>query len=142
MAGLPFSLWVVFEEDGHGAFALAGNAGGGQFLDDTFEAGIIKTLAVGVVELYAEAAVNGVELDLGEGDHLAPDGEVFGVAGLQLHQFLAGLFEHGGIILAGGVDQAIEPLHFGDGIGFQGARFEWFFQPTSNLPNCVPQSPI
>ena len=37
----------------------------------------------------------------------------------------------------------VEPLHFGDRIGLRARRGRaCCFQPTSNMPNCVPQSPM
>ena len=60
---------------------------------DFAEPRIVKTFAERVIELHAEPAVDRVELHLREADHLVPDGEVFRVAGLELDQFLLGLFE-------------------------------------------------
>ena len=85
----------VLEEDGHGAFALAGNALGAQLLDQRLQARMVEALAQGVVEFHAQPLVNGVELDPRQRDHLAPDAEVLLVAALEFDQFLPGLFERG-----------------------------------------------
>ena len=77
-----------------------------------------------MVELDAEAAVDGVELNLGKLDHLLPDGEVFLVAVLEFHEFLAGLFEDGGIGFAGGVDGFVKTFHLRDGIGLERGAIE------------------
>ena len=48
-----------------------------------------------------------------------PDAEIFGIARLELHQFLPGGFENSGGFFGLGADLFIEALHFTDSIGFQ-----------------------
>ena len=72
-----------------------------------------------MVELHAQPAVNGIELHLRKADHLFPNGDVFGIAGLEFHEFGLGLFEAGGIRIALGVDDLVEAFQFGNGIAFE-----------------------
>ena len=77
-----------------------------------------------MVEAGAHAPIERVELDLREPDHLFPDRQVLGIAGLQPHQFLAGQFQTGRIGIALGVDRLVKPLHLRDGIALQGRPIE------------------
>ncbi len=72
-----------------------------------------------MVEFHAEPGVNRVELLLRQRNHLAPDAEIFGVATLELDEFLLGRVPDGLHGVAGGVDQFVEPFHFADGIGLE-----------------------
>ena len=118
--GAAFEVGNVVEEDGDGAFALAGQAALFEVFDDGFEAGVVMALAEGVIEGDAEAGIDAVELILGKGDHAPPEAEVFVVAVLEFDEFVAGGFENRGVLFAGGVDEFVEALHFGDGIAREG----------------------
>ena len=107
-------------EDAEGAFALAGDADGAELLGGVLEPGVVETFAEGDVEGDAEARVDGVELGLGEALHLAPDAEVFLVAGLELHEFLVDGVEGGGVFFRAGGDEFVEALHFTERIGGEG----------------------
>jgi len=95
-----------------------------------------------VVELHAEPRINRVELLLRQHNHLAPDAEVFRVAALEFDEFQPRRLKNLLVGFARGVDKLVKPLHFGNRIGLERAESRCFFQPTSNLPNCVPQSPM
>ena len=69
--------------------------------------------------------------------------EVLRVAGLEFHEFLPRAFERGRVVLAARADQFVEPLHFRRcGSRCERVAIEHVFQPTSSMPNCVPQSPM
>ena len=98
---------MVVEKDDLRAFAFLGDALRDEIIDDSLEAVVVKTFAQRLVKLDAEPAVNLIELVPREIDHFVPNGEVFGVAILQLHQFLTGASEHGFVSVAGGVDELV-----------------------------------
>ena len=51
---------------------------------------------------------------------ISPDGEVFGVAGLELDEFLVDGVEGGGVFLRAGGDEFVKALHFAERIGGEG----------------------
>ena len=109
-------------ENADGAFAFRGDAALAQFFDDGFEARIVKALAERDIEAHAQPPVDGIELRLGEADHLVPDREILRIAGLQHDQFLAGALERGRVFFAASGDQLVDPLHFRERIGLEGWR--------------------
>ena len=89
-----------------------------KFLHQRSESRIVKAFAEREIKLDAQAPVNFVKLFLRERDHLVPDFQIFLVAVLEFHQFLARGFPRPFRIgFARGVDQLVKPLHFGDGVG-------------------------
>ena len=62
-----------------------------------------------------------------DGDDLVPEGEVFGVAGLQFDQFAAYGVEDGGIGFSGSVGGFVDPLEFFERIGGERGGIEEVF---------------
>src|SRR5436190_14576263 len=58
----PLELRIIFKEDSNGAFALLRQSFRAKFAYERLEAGIVKALAEGVVELDAEAAIHRIKL--------------------------------------------------------------------------------
>ena len=99
--GVFLQLRDVLEEDGHRAFALAGNALGAQVPRRRLEARMVEALAQGVVEFHAEPAGRWCRTGPATGAIISRQmREVLLVAALEFDQFLPGLFERGGIGLA------------------------------------------
>src|SRR5437588_5397270 len=131
--GIFLQLRDVIEKDSERSFAFASNAFVAQFMDQRLETRVIEAFAQGVIESHTEPLINGIELGLREGDHLAPDAEVLLVAGLQLDQFLPSGVEHSGIGFAGGVDLFIDSLHLGDRFSLERSRIEVMFPANQQL---------
>ncbi len=125
--GVVFGGQGMVREDAEGAFAFDGEAAEAEVLDDGGQARVIEAFAVGMVEGDAQTLVEGIELVLGEVDHLPPEGEVLGVAGLEFDEFLAGGFEGGGLGFGFLVDEFVETFHFRDGVASQGVGVEGAF---------------
>ena len=117
---------VVIKKDDLRAVAFLRDALGDEFVDDALEAVVVKTLAERLVEIDTEAAVNLVELMPRQLDHFIPNGEVFGVAALQLDELAPGADEDGLVLFAGGVDEFVEALHLGEGVPAKRVPIEVF----------------
>ena len=120
-------------EHAHRAFAFAGDAAREQIGNDLAKPRIVKTFAEREIKLHAEPRINRVELDLREADHLLPDGNVFGVAGLELHQFRLGFFEPQRVRVAFGVDDFVKAFQFGDGVAFEFGAVQNLFPAEQKL---------
>ena len=114
-------------EDDEGPLADLGEAAVGQALVNGLDLVVVETLSERDVELDAELVV-----DFLEGGHrdlvdVFPDGEVFGIAGLEFHEFLAGFFEHGGIGVGGVVADFVEAFELFEWLALEGGGIELAF---------------
>jgi len=121
------------KKNAEGAVALAGDAAFFEFGAEWGEGIVVGAFAEAFVEFDAEKVVEFLEFVPGEFDGFFPDGEVFGVTGLEFHQFLArGAFNVlVGFLEAG--DLAVEADEFGDGILFQSLAVEEVFPAVNDL---------
>src|SRR5690348_2384146 len=83
-SGAAFELGDVFEKDNHGAFAFPGDAFLLQLIYQLLQMGIVEAFPERVVELDAKPPINRVELSLGQGNHFAPDAQIFLVPALKV----------------------------------------------------------
>ena len=71
------------------------------------------------IKSHAEPSVNRIKLDLRQFHHLAPDAEIFLVAGLKFYQFRFRGFESRRILIALGVDDFVKPFELGNRVAFE-----------------------
>ena len=71
---------------------------------------VVEAFPERVVEADAEPVVDRLEGGEAHGVDVLPDGEVFRVAGLQLHQLLPRLLQHGRVGVGRGVADLVKPL--------------------------------
>ena len=121
-------------EDAEGAFAGAGDAEGAEGIDGGGENGVVEAFAEGGIESDLEALIDDGELILGEAEHFLPEGEIFGVPGLEMDEFGAGGGEGGGVFLATSGDEFVEAFHFAEGIDGELVWLEFGFPADEEHP--------
>ncbi len=115
--GLGLEPRVFRVEDDERALAFRGEGGRGELAVHPGHLIVVEALAEGDVEPDPELVVDlleGAEADVVD---FLPDREVGRVAGLELHEFLAGLLEHGGVGLGGGIADLVEPFELLQRVG-------------------------
>ena len=81
----------AFEEDAHRPLAVLGQSLRSQVFDDAGQPVVIKALAVFVIELDVQPAIDAGDLVAAVGQELVPEAQVLGIAGVEL----GGFGEHG-----------------------------------------------
>ena len=94
MQGLSASSGMSRKKTHDRAFADLGDAGFEQAIDHAGQPIVVETFAALDVVMNVEKLIGALEFLHRKRDAFLPDGEVFLVAGLQFHQFLAAGFAH------------------------------------------------
>ena len=122
MQGFSASSGISRKKTTHRAFADFCHAGFEQTLDHSRQAIVVKTLAALDVVMDIEHLVNVFELLHRKRDAFVPDIDVFRVARLQLHQFLATCFAHLRILCRSFICFLVNANDLGDRIALQAPR--------------------